>query len=118
MNVKPRLASAPLDPLLVAYGILHLPRGAAIHVDGASVGSRLARIILESHAATPGRPLEEEELSRALWPEQPFAPKSHSRVRVAVCRLRALGLPILTLGRGYALDPRVEIRAAARGAAA
>lgn len=98
--------------LTVWNDFLFLPNGKAIHLDGSSVGSRLARALLHAYCAMPGRRLEPEALWAALWPGEAFDDKSRTRTKVAVCRLRALGMPIVTIGGSYALDPRIELRLA------
>jgi len=90
----------------VRYGTLFLPRGVALNFDGPSPRSRLIRRLLDAHRATPGLALSAEALMSEMWPEQPVDDATRVRLRVAVHRLRALGFPVLTLGGGYAIDPR------------
>jgi hypothetical protein len=104
--------------LTVWNDFLFLPSGSTIHLDASSVGGRLARALLHAYCAMPGLGVEPQALWAAIWPEEAFHDKSRARTKVAVCRLRALGVPVVTQGRRYMLDPRVELRLAAMPRAA
>ena len=108
-------------PLTIWYGFLFLPRGSTIHMGGASVRSRLTKKLVDAFLTRPGVPMSPESLAAALWPNDPrgigLDGTRYGRVKVAICRLRATGLPIITMTGGYAIDPRTEIRiASAEGA--
>jgi hypothetical protein len=84
--------------LAVCYGFLLLPSGLPIDLDGSAVAGRLARLLIDVHRIAPGLRVEVEEIAAALWPDCAVDDKARIRVKVAVCRLRARGLPILTMG--------------------
>jgi hypothetical protein len=46
-------------------------------------------------------------LAAVVWPDRSGGDDiARGRLKVAIHRLRAAGLPVVTLGRGYAIDPR------------
>lgn len=118
---RPSTTPASPGPLTIWYGFLFLPHGTTIHMAGASVRSRLAKHLVDAFVTRPGAPLSPESIAEVLWPNEPRAVgldgTRYGRVKVAICRLRATGLPILTLPGGYAIDPRTEIRIASSEAA-
>lgn len=111
-----QLQVVPSKRLAVWYGFVLLPSGATIRLNGGSVAARLARLLLDAYSVTPGVLLEVEAIARAVWPDDAVDAKSRTRVKVAVCRLRARGMPIVTMGSGYALDPRIGLELAAAAA--
>lgn len=110
------LAVFPSKQLAVSYGFFLLPSGATIPLNGGSVTARLARLLLDAYSIAPGLRLEVDVIARGVWPGHVVDAKSRTRVKVAVCRLRARGLPIVTMGGGYALDPRIGLELAAAAA--
>lgn len=96
----------PRPAIDVRFGTLFFPRGIALNFEGPSPRSRLIRALLDTHRATPGLALSAEALMSEMWPDQPPDESARVRLRVAVHRLRALGLPVLTVGSCYAIDPR------------
>jgi hypothetical protein len=113
MNFDDKTVPSFSQRLVIWHRFLFLPNGATIHIEGVALRSRLTRLLLDAHSASPGRPVETQDIARALWPGDELDARCYARVKVAVCRLRAAGLPILTLGNGYALDARVVIRSPA-----
>lgn len=103
-------------PLTIWYGFLFLPRGSTIHMGGTSVRARLAKKLVDAFLTRPGVPISAEALAEALWPNDPrgvgLDGTRYGRVKVAICRLRATGVPIVTMTGGYAIDPRTEIKIA------
>jgi len=96
------------EPIDIRYGTLFLPRGVALNLEVPSPRSRLIRRLVDAHRATPGLALTGEALMEEMWPGQELDESARVRLRVAVHRLRALGLPVLTIGSGYAIDPRAR----------
>lgn len=119
---RPSTTTAGPGPLTIWYGFLFLPHGATIHMAGASVRSRLAKQLVDAFVTSPGAPLSAKSIAEALWPNEPHAigldGTRYGRVKVAICRLRATGLPIVTIPGGYAIDPRTEVRIASSEGAA
>jgi hypothetical protein len=93
----------------VRWGAVHLPRGVAISLDGASARSRLVRELLEAFREERGRPLDARLLGRSLWPSEVDEEALRTRLKVTVHRLRSAGFPIITVGTGYAVDPEAFI---------
>ncbi len=102
------------ETLTIWYGFLFLAHGATIHMGGSSVRARLTKRLIDAFCTRPGHPLSPQEIAAELWPHDPrgigLDDIRYGRVKVAICRLRATGVPIVTLAGGYAIDPRTEIR--------
>jgi len=88
------------------YGTVFLARGTTVSIDGTSARSRLTRRLIEAFQVTPGLALDPQALAAEVWPGAPEDDSTRGRLKVAVHRLRAVGLPVMTVGRGYAIDPR------------
>lgn len=74
---------------------------------------RLLLALADARFGAPGTPLDWEQLLAAGWPgERVHAEAARNRVKVAIATLRSMGLreAILHDGRGYLLDPRLEVR--------
>lgn len=105
---------APPSAIELRYGTVFLARGTTVSLEGASARSRLTRRLLEVFQVTPGRALLPETLAAEVWPGAADDSSTLGRLKVAVHRLRAVGLPVVTVGRGYAIDPRATFLDVAR----
>ena len=73
----------------------------------------LVLALIRAHEGQPGAVVTSEELIRAGWPEQRvITASSINRLRVAICRLRQMGLreSVLAAADGYLLDPNLDVR--------
>jgi hypothetical protein len=73
---------------------------------------RLVGALVEARCARPGEPLNSAELIAAGWPgESRVTHASANRLKVALCRLRHLGLEevLVTTRSGWMLDPNVRV---------
>jgi hypothetical protein len=97
---------AELGAIEVRYGMLFL-RETTLCLDGASPRSRLTRELVQAFTVAPGLPVLADTLAAVVWPDRSGGDDiARGRLKVAIHRLRAAGLPVVTLGRGYAIDPR------------
>ena len=96
-----------MGDLKVRYGMLLL-RDATVPLDGASPRSRLTRELVQAFESAPGLPVLADALAAVVWPGSEGEDLTRGRLKVAIHRLRAAGLPVVTLGRGYAIDPRAS----------
>ncbi|MBX3196567.1 MAG: tetratricopeptide repeat protein [Labilithrix sp.] len=75
---------------------------------------RLLRRLAEARSTAPGRPVSSEDLVVLGWPEERVGyDAAMNRLRVAIARLRQLGLEHLLVGQrgGYLLDAEVVVHA-------
>jgi predicted ATPase len=100
----------PEDALLVAEagGWFRPPGAPRVSLERRKPLARIAERLASERLERPGAPLTSRALQDAAWPgEKILSAAGAHRVRVAVSTLRKLGLAIVTLGEGYALDPAV-----------
>jgi hypothetical protein len=88
------------------------PSGTHIDLARRPTLRRLVMALLESRLAEPGASVSNATLIAAGWPNEQAGPEaSANRLRVAICRLRQLGLEnaIVTTSAGWMLDPNIAI---------
>jgi predicted ATPase len=79
---------------------------------------RLLRHLVEARSSSPGRPVSSEDLIALGWPDERAGHEAAmNRLRVAIARLRQLGLEPLLVGQrgGYLLDPDVPLETPSGG---
>jgi hypothetical protein len=72
----------------------------------------MLRVLVEHRRSAPGQPVSPGVIAKAVWPDQPLAPRAAaSRIYVVVSELRKLGLEeaIARQTGGYLLHPAVAI---------
>jgi len=88
------------------------PSGTHIDLARRPTLRRLVISLLEARLAEPGASVSNATLIAAGWPNEQAGPEaSANRLRVAICRLRQLGLEtaIVTTSSGWMLDPNIAI---------
>jgi hypothetical protein len=88
------------------------PSGAHVELGRRPTLRRLIGALVEARVDRPGVPLAGSELIAAGWPDEPAAYEaSANRLRVALCRLRQLGLEtvIVTTSAGWLIHPDVPV---------
>lgn len=88
------------------------PEGEVVSVERWKPLQRLLARLVEQRVAAPAEPLSVEALIAAGWPGERMLPKAGAtRVYSAIASLRRLGLRDVLVrdGRGYLLDPTVEL---------
>lgn len=98
----------PDEALLVAEGgaWFRPPRGVRVGLERRRPLARICERLAVERLERPGSSLVSRALQEAAWPGEKIAPAAAAhRVRVAISTLRKLGMPIVTRGDGYALEP-------------
>ena len=88
------------------------PSGRHVDLGRRPTSRRLVAALVEGRIARPGQALPASELIAAGWVDEPADHEAAmNRLRVAICRLRQLGLEsaILTTSAGWMLDPNTPV---------
>jgi hypothetical protein len=88
------------------------PTGRHIDLSRRPTLRKLVTALVEGRIARPGEAIPSSELVAAGWADDPTDHEAAmNRLRVAICRLRQLGLEnaIVTTGSGWMLDPDTPI---------
>ncbi|MGE0550494.1 MAG: PAS domain S-box protein [Kofleriaceae bacterium] len=117
MDLEPEGSNADARPpaLIVSSNGYWFHAAACARVELSKRQMILRRMLLrlaESRMSNPGKPLSVQQLVEAGWPDEHVLPEpAANRVRVAIAKLRRLGLRRLLLSNqdGYFLDPEVSV---------
>lgn len=88
------------------------PNGGRLDLARRPTLRRLVMALVEARISRPGESVPGAELVAAGWPGETVNPETAAnRLRVAICRLRQLGLEttIVTTSSGWMLDPAVPV---------
>lgn len=115
-------AAAPPSPALPRIVVDARARWIEVGGDRRSIArkatlQRLLRRLVDARMTAPGEPVSAEELVACGWPDERMEhDAAKNRLRVAIARLRELGLDraIVGLRGGYLVDPDVALEVASR----
>lgn len=88
------------------------PSGVHLDLERRPTLRRIVGALLEARVARPGESVASATLIVAGWSDEVASPEaSANRLRVALCRLRQLGLEgvIVTTSSGWMLDPSIPV---------
>jgi hypothetical protein len=87
------------------------PTGVHVDLTRRPTLQRLLRALVTARMERPGIAISSADLVAAGWTGELHSEASANRLRVALCRLRQLGLEdvLLTTGTGWMLDPNVAL---------
>ena len=115
--------AGPRAPIVIHVDGLwfQLPSGDVVDCADRRLMRRLLACLMQQRLQRPGEPVPVETLLVTGWPEEPAAgDAAKNRLRVAMVRLRRLGLHTLLRSHyrgGYLLDPHVPVRVSGEQAA-
>jgi hypothetical protein len=87
------------------------PSGTHVDLTRRPTLQRLLRALVAARMESPGTAISSADLVAAGWTGEGHSEASANRLRVAICRLRQLGLEdvLVTTGVGWMLDPNVAL---------
>ena len=89
------------------------PMGRTVELRRTRVMRRVVAALVQRWVENRGEPIPTDELFKIGWAAENISPASaHSRVYMAMCRLRGLGLSgiVVNMGAGYMIEPSIDVR--------